>query len=117
MNREKTFKRLKLTAAGMLFIYCAIFLLANSPLHIYLFHSQDIYQERNLAETSFFESKKITDCPLCEFLSMVLSSGPLSVSIGFLLLLCCRVFSRNEDSMFPPKLKFYDALAPPVTPS
>lgn len=109
-------KRIRLTAICVLLIYCFLFLLANSPLHIYLFHRSVNSQTYDYSPTrfsSFVKSKSEQECPLCKFLSLTLFPGMVGI---FIILMAFRHFISLDryKNLYLPKIKYYDALAPPV---
>ena len=109
-------KRIKLIVICVLFIYCSLFLLANSPLHIYLFHRNNNPQTYDYSTTLLFslvESKSGQECPLCKFLSITLFPG---IFIIFIVLMAFRCFISVDryETLYLAKIRFYYALAPPV---
>lgn len=115
---EKTMtKRIKLAAICILFIYCFLLFLANSPLHIYLFHRNDNSQAHNYSVVLFpslVKSKSEQECPLCKFLSLTLFPGMV---IMFVILMAFRYFISLDryKTLYLTKIKYYYALAPPVS--
>lgn len=107
-------RKTSLIAISVLFIYCSLFLLANSPLHLYLFH-------RNGNNTDTFDlsmtlspakSKNVQECPLCKFLSLILFRGMLA--IYFLSMAFCYITTAvRYKTVLIPTIYSYYTLAPP----
>ena len=109
-------KRIKLTAICVLSVYCFLFLLANSPLHIYLFHRNDNSQAYNYSVDLFpslVKSKSDQECPLCKFLNLTLFPGMVVIFI-ILIIFNYLIYLDRYKSLCIPKIKYYCALAPPV---
>jgi len=108
-------KRIKLIAICVLFIYCSLFLLANSPLHIYLFHRNDNSQTYGYSLTSFpalVKSEGVQECPLCKFLNLTLFPGLASIFI-ILMAFSYLISLDKYKALYLSKIKYYHALAPP----
>lgn len=107
-------RKTRLIAISVLFIYCSLFLLANSPLHLYLFHRNGNNPEAfDLSITSSLaKSKNNQACPLCKFLSLILFRG--MPAIYFLLMAFCYIITAVRYKTVPiSTLYSYYTLAPP----
>jgi len=110
-------KKIKLIAICVLSIYCLLFLFANSPFHIYLFHRKVNPQTYDYSSTSFsslVRFKSGQQCPLCKFLSLTLFSV---IAVVFIVLIAFYHFvsSYRYKTLYLSKIKCYYALAPPVS--
>jgi hypothetical protein len=108
-------KKIRLFTICALFLYCCVFFLANSPLHIYLFHrAENPLSQSALADMGhLFVTKNLPDCPLCKFLGLVVCAAAFFILI-ISLVFNGRVDTAEIDNAYVPKIRFYSALAPPA---
>ena len=112
-------KKVKLIAICTLSIYCFLFLLANSPLHIYIFHSNGDPDVFDCSKNPFGSLAKYTDdqqCPLCKFLSLTWFRDQAAVYI-ILMVFLCLVTTNRYKALYLPIIQYYYSLAPPVSAS
>lgn len=110
-------RSIKVIAISILFIYCSLFLLANSPLHLYLFHRNGNDSEFDFSTDPYLslsKAKSYQKCPLCEFLSLLLFRGRLCIWIA-LIAFCFALIITRYLTVHTPSINYYYALAPPAT--
>ena len=111
--------KVRLTAICVLCIYCSLFLLANSPLHIYLFHRNVNSQAYDYSPTPFpslIKSKGEQECPLCKFLNLTLFRDPAAICIILIAFLYLITAGRYKTLYIPISHSYY-SLAPPTAMS
>ena len=109
-------RKTKVIASCSLFVYCFLFLLANSPLHIYIFHRNgdpEVFDCSKNPFGSLTEHKEVQECPLCKFLSLTLFRSQAAIYVILMAFLYLLIISRYRI-LHLPMIQYYYSLAPPA---
>lgn len=110
-------KKTRILAICALFIYCFLFLFANSPLHIYLFHrngNSEVFDCSVNPHGSLIKSENNQQCPLCKFLNLTLFQE-MAVIYIILIAFLYLVTASKYKTLRMPAIHAYHSLAPPIS--
>lgn len=109
-GKELKDRRVKITAIVILFIYCFLFLLANSPFHIKLDY-------RNSAHKSSLPFIPFAgqNCPLHAFLGLIFCIAALSAFLIIWVFWSPLISSQSLRILHSQKICNYQSQAPPVS--